>query len=105
MIPSGQNLNLYVGDSFSQTLNVLDIDLNNWTGEAGVKYRYGLTGYALIFDYNVENSGSFTITCPAYLTTGLSVGNHPYNIQIKSGDYAQTIYYGYVAVYPNVINN
>ena len=107
---TGQNLSLYLGDSFSQNLTAWSgsgvyFNLSGWTGEGGVKYRYGLTGYGLVFDFNniAPESGLFNINCDYTQTTGIPVGEHHYNIKFSSGNTKETFYFGYMAVYPNVI--
>ena len=102
---SGQNLSLFLGDSFSETLTATGYNLTGaWTGEAGVRYRYGSTGYALNFNYSGITADTFTISVNPTGTTGLAVGDHPYNVKISSGNITNTIYYGYLSVYPNIIH-
>ena len=107
---TGQNLSLYLGDSFSQDLTAYStateyFNLSGWTGEAGVKYRYGNTGYALQFNFEAisEVSGLFNISCNSIDTTGLAPGENHYNVILSSGQSRETVYYGYLNTYPSVV--
>lgn len=110
MITSGKVLSLYKGDSFSQNLTAYNDDftylnLSRWTGDAGVRYRYGKTGqYDINFNYEVisNESGLFNISCGSERTTGAFVGEHPYNVRILRGEESHTIYDGYLIVYPDL---
>lgn len=97
------NFDLVQGDTLNTTLTATGINLNGYTLNAGLRARYGWSGYAGGSFSATTISGAqgiFSINMPATGTAGLYVDKYVYDVQMASGNSVSQIYKGTITLLP-----
>jgi hypothetical protein len=101
------DIEIYQGDTFALNAtaygdNGSPLNLSGYTGFAGIKDRYGASGYLGIFDVTILPSGQFEMYMHHTGTAALPTTIALYDLEFASGEITVKYLRGDVPIYPQI---